>query len=126
MGRYLARRLVLTVPVLLGVATLVFALIHLVPGDPAQAMLGETASPQDVARLRTSLGLDQPLLVQYRSYLGGLVRADLGTSFRFGTPVVQEIQRRLPQTALLAVCAMTFAIAFAIPLGILAAVFRGR
>jgi ABC-type dipeptide/oligopeptide/nickel transport system permease component len=126
MGRYLARRLALTIPVLLGVATLVFALIHLVPGDPAQAMLGESASQQDVARLRTSLGLDRPLLAQYTAFLGGLGRGDLGKSFRFGTPVTQEIQRRLPQTAMLAVCAMTFAIAFAIPLGIVAAVFRGR
>jgi peptide/nickel transport system permease protein len=126
MGAYLLRRLALTIPVLLGVATLVFALIHLVPGDPAQAMLGESASPQDVARLRTSLGLDQPLLVQYKSFLSSLAHGDLGTSFRFGTPVGQEIRRRLPQTALLAVSAMTFAIAIAIPLGIVAAVYRGR
>ncbi len=126
MTRYLARRLALTIPVLLGVATLVFSLIHLVPGDPAQAMLGDSASPQEVARLRTSLGLDRPLAAQYRSYLAGLGRGDLGTSFRFGTPVVQEIRQRLPQTAILAVCAMGFAIALAIPLGIVAAVFRGR
>ena len=126
MGRYLARRLALTVPVLLGVATLVFALIHLVPGDPAQAMLGEGASDQEVANLRKGLGLDRPLAAQYGSFLAGLARGDLGTSFRFGTPVVQEIRRRLPQTALLAVCAMGFALALAIPLGIVAAVFRGR
>ena len=126
MSRYLLRRLALTLPVLLGVATLVFALIHLVPGDPAQAMLGDSASPQDVARLRTSLGLDRPLLSQYRSFLTGLGRGDLGTSFRFGTPVAQEIRHRLPQTAMLAVCAMGFAMALAIPLGIIAAVFRGR
>jgi ABC-type dipeptide/oligopeptide/nickel transport system permease component len=126
MPRYLARRLALTIPVLIGVATLVFSLIHLVPGDPAQAMLGDSASPQEVARLRTSLGLDRPLLAQYKSYLAGLGRGDLGTSFRFGTPVAQEIARRLPQTAILAACAMGFAIAFAIPLGIVAAVYRGR
>ncbi len=126
MPRYLARRLALTVPVLLGVATLVFALIHLVPGDPAQAMLGESATPQDVARLRTSLGLDEPLLVQYKTFLTGLARGDLGTSFRFGTPVAQEIRQRLPQTAILAITAMACAIAFAIPLGIIAAVFHGR
>ena len=126
MGRYLLRRLALTLPVLLGVATLVFALIHLVPGDPAQAMLGETASQQDVDRLRTSLGLDRPLLAQYGSFLRGVTRGDLGTSFRFGTPVTGEIRRRLPQTAILAVSAMAFAIAFAIPLGIIAAVYRGR
>src|SRR3954469_2829968 len=123
MGRYLLRRLTLTIPVLLGVATLVFALIHLVPGDPAQAMLGESASQSEVARLRESLGLDRPLLAQYKTYLAGLRRGDLGKSFRFGTPVTEEIRRRLPQTAILALCAMTVAIAFAIPLGIIAAVF---
>ena len=77
----------LTVPVLLGVATLVFALIHLVPGDPAEAMLGETASASDLDELRARLGLDQPLLAQYRHFLAGLVQGDLGTSFRYGTPV---------------------------------------
>jgi peptide/nickel transport system permease protein len=125
MGRYLARRLLLTIPVILGVATLVFALIHLVPGDPAQSMLGEGASPEEVARLRTSLGLDRPLLVQYRSFVTGLVRGDLGTSFRYGTPVTREIRDRLFRTLQLAVAAMAFAMLFAIPLGIAAAVFRG-
>jgi ABC-type dipeptide/oligopeptide/nickel transport system permease component len=123
---YLLRRLLLTVPVLLGVATLVFALIHLVPGDPAQSMLGESASAEEVARLRTSLGLDKPLLTQYRTFLAGLARGNLGTSFRFGTPVTQEIRKRLADTAILALSAMTVAILVAIPLGIVAAVFRGR
>ena len=126
MSRYLLRRLVLTLPVLLGVATLVFALIHLVPGDPAQAMLGESASAEEVTRLRTSLGLDRPLLSQYGSFLSGVVRGDLGKSFRTGQPVTQEIGRRLGDTAILALCAMAVAIAVAIPLGIIAAVFRGR
>jgi ABC-type dipeptide/oligopeptide/nickel transport system permease component len=123
--RYLIRRLLLTIPVLLGVATLVFALIHLVPGDPAQAMLGEGATVEEVERLRGQLGLDDPLLTQYWSFLGGILRGDLGTSFRYGTPVTLEIRTRLPNTAILAVAAMLAAILFAIPLGILAAVFRG-
>ncbi|MEO6239527.1 MAG: nickel ABC transporter permease [Vicinamibacterales bacterium] len=126
MARYLLRRLLLTVPVLLGVATLVFALIHLVPGDPAQSMLGESAAPAEIARLQQALGLDQPLLTQYRRYLAGVVRGDLGKSFRFDTPVTTEIRKRLPDTALLAVSAMVVAILVAIPLGIIAAVFRGR
>jgi ABC-type dipeptide/oligopeptide/nickel transport system permease component len=125
MLRYLVRRLLLTIPVLLGVATLVFALIHLVPGDPAQAMLGEGAAPEELVKLRHSLGLDQPLLVQYRSFLTGVARGDLGTSFRYNTPVTTEIREKLPNTATLAVSAMVLAILFAIPLGILAAVFRG-
>ncbi len=125
MWRYLARRLVLTIPVLLGVATLVFALIHLVPGDPVQSMLGDTASPEEVVRLRHTLGLDRPLLVQYQAFLTGLVRGDLGSSIRYGTPVTREIGDRLFRTMQLAVAAMIVAILFAIPLGIAAAVFRG-
>ncbi len=126
MVRYLIRRLLLTVPVLLGVATLVFALIHLVPGDPAQAMLGEGATQEEVVKLRTSLGLDRPLGTQYAAFLRGLVRGDLGRSFRYNTPVTQQIREKLPNTALLAFAAMAVAIAFAVPLGIIAAVFRGR
>ena len=125
MLRYLARRLLLTIPVLLGVATLVFALIHLVPGDPAQSMLGDTASPADVQRLRENLGLNDPLLVQYGKFMSGIARGDLGTSFRYGTPVTQEIRSRLLRTLQLAVAAMAVAILFAIPLGIIAAVYRG-
>src|SRR6476660_2613101 len=121
MTRYLIRRLLLTIPVILGVATLVFALIHLVPGDPAQAMLGETAPQADVLKLRHSLGLDQPLLTQYRTYLTGLVRGDLGMSFRYNAPVTAQIRDKFPNTATLALAAMLFAI----PLGILAAVYRG-
>jgi ABC-type dipeptide/oligopeptide/nickel transport system permease component len=125
MLRYLVRRLLLTIPVLLGVATLVFLLIHLVPGDPAQSMLGDTASPEDVTRLRQSLGLDRPLLEQYWSYLAGIVKGDLGRSFRYNTPVTREIQSRLFRTMQLAVAAMAVAILLAVPLGIIAAVWRG-
>jgi peptide/nickel transport system permease protein len=125
MGRYLIRRLVLTIPVLIGVATLVFALIHLVPGDPAQSMLGDGASPEEVQKLRTALGLDKPLVEQYWSFMTGLARGDLGSSFRYGTPVAREIRDRLFRTCQLAVAAMLVAVAIAIPLGILAAVFRG-
>jgi peptide/nickel transport system permease protein len=125
MIRYLIRRLLLTIPVILGVATLVFALIHLVPGDPAQAMLGEAAPQADVLKLRHALGLDQPLLTQYRTYMTGLAHGNLGTSFRYNAPVTAQIRDKFPNTATLAVAAMLFAILFAIPLGILAAVFRG-
>jgi ABC-type dipeptide/oligopeptide/nickel transport system permease component len=123
--KYLARRLLLTVPVLLGVATLVFALIHFVPGDPARAILGEVASDADVADLRRQLGLDRPLVVQYGAFLGSLAQADLGTSLRTGAPVLREIAERLPATFELAAAAILIALAFAIPLGITAAVWRG-
>ena len=125
MVAYLIRRILMTIPVLLGVATLVFALIHLVPGDPAQSMLGEGASPEEVATLRHSLGLDRPLLTQYRSFLTGLVKGDLGLSFRYGTPVTREIRDRLFRTVQLAAAAMFVAIMCALPLGIIAAVYRG-
>ena len=125
MLRYLVRRLLLTIPVLLGVATLVFSLIHLVPGDPAQAMLGDGASPQDIAELRTSLGLDRPLLEQYVTFLRHAIGGDLGRSFRTGQPVTTMIVERVPATAELAVAAMVVAILIAVPLGVVAAVWRG-
>lgn len=122
--RFLVRRVLLTVPVLLGVATLVFSLMHLVPGDPAQAMLGDGASPQDIAELRTNLGLDRPLPAQYAAFLRSAVTGDLGKSFRTGQPVTQMIAERVPATAELAVAAMAVAILLAIPLGIIAAVWK--
>jgi ABC-type dipeptide/oligopeptide/nickel transport system permease component len=123
--RFLTRRLLLTLPVLLGVATLVFSLIHLIPGDPAQAMLGDTASPEEIAELRGRLGLDRPLPEQYTSFLTGLVRGDLGISLRTSQPVTTMILERMPATFELAAAAMLFAIAAAMPLGIAAAVWRG-
>ena len=123
---YAARRIALTIPVLFGVATLVFSLIHLVPGDPAQAMLGESASAADVADLRARLGLDRPLLTQYGHYLSGLAHGDLGTSFRYNTPVRREIGARMGRTFELAVSAMAVAILIALPLGVIGALFRGR
>lgn len=119
---FLVRRALLTIPVLLGVATLVFSLIHLVPGDPAQAMLGDGASPQDIAELRTNLGLDRPLTAQYATFLRHAITGDLGKSFRTGQPVTQMIAERVPATAELALAAMTVAILLALPLGIVAAV----
>ena len=106
-------------------ATLVFALIHLIPGDPAQAILGETASAEEVAALREKLGLDRPLLEQYGGFLRNAAQGDLGTSLRSNAPVAQEITARLPATLELAAAAMFVAIGFSIPLGILAAVRRG-
>jgi peptide/nickel transport system permease protein len=123
--RFLVRRLLLTVPVLIGVATLVFSLIHLVPGDPVQSMLGESASPEDVAEMRGRLGLDRPLYAQYVSFLKGVGTGNLGTSLRTNQPVTAAIAERLPATFELAFAAMLVATAIAIPLGILAAVGAG-
>ena len=125
MARFLARRLALTIPVLLGVATLVFSLIHLIPGDPAQAMLGETAAQQDVDALRARLGLDRPLIEQYGGFLRSAALGDLGTSLRTNQPVTAAIVERLPATLELAAAAMLVALGFSLPLGIVAAVRRG-
>jgi peptide/nickel transport system permease protein len=122
---FLIRRVMLTIPVLLGVATLVFSLIHLVPGDPVQAMLGESASPADIAELRGKLGLDRPLIVQYVAFLKGAATADLGTSLRTDQPVAAAIAERLPATCELAMAAMAMAMLFALPLGIIAATRAG-
>ena len=118
---FLVRRLLLTIPVLLGVATLVFSLIHLIPGDPVQAMLGESASPESVNELRSRLGLDRPLYAQYFSFLNGVAHGNLGTSLRTSEPVTAAIADRLPATFELAAAAMLVAVVIAIPLGVLAA-----
>jgi peptide/nickel transport system permease protein len=123
--RFLLRRVLLAVPVLLGVATLVFSLIHLVPGDPVQAMLGESASPEDVAQMRVRLGLDRPLLVQYASFMRGAFTGDLGISLRTNQPVTSAIAERMPATFELAMASMLVAVLIAIPLGIIAAVRVG-
>ena len=125
MFRFVLRRLALTVPVLIGVSTLVFLLIHLIPGDPVQAMLGDSASPQDINTLRERLGLNRPLYVQYASFMTGIVRGDLGTSIRTNQTVTSAIAERMPATAELAAASMTVAILIAIPLGILAAARAG-
>lgn len=122
---YLLRRLAQALPVTLAVATLVFALIHLIPGDPVEMMLGEGAQPADVGALRAQLGLDRPLAEQYGRYLYGLVRGDLGRSLAYGEPVGRLLARTFPATAELALAAMLAALAIALPLGTLAAVRRG-
>jgi len=111
--------------VLFGVATLVFSLIHLVPGDPVQAMLGESASPADVAVLRARLGLDRPLVAQYLAFLGGVATGNLGTSLRTNQPVAVAIGERIPATFELALTAIVVAMLIALPLGIVAAVRAG-
>ncbi len=119
------RRLVLLVPTLLGVVTLVFAFLHLVPGDPVEIMLGESAAPADVAALRHDLGLDRPLPAQYVQFIGRAVRGDLGRSLVFHEPVARVIARRYPATLALAGAALVFALATALPLGVGAALRPG-
>ncbi len=125
MSRFLVRRLLLTIPVIIGVATLVFSLIHLVPGDPVRAMLGDSASQADIAEMRGRLGLDRPLYIQYTSFMKGAATGNLGTSLRTNQPVAALILGRLPATFELAAAAMFAALVIALPLGIIAAVKRG-
>jgi peptide/nickel transport system permease protein len=123
---FVVRRLLLTIPVVWIVVTLVFLLIHLVPGDPVAQMLGEGASTAQVERLRHELGLDQPILTQYRSYMVGVLHGDLGVSFRNQETVAQSILGRYPATIELGVASIIFAILTSVPLGVMAAIRRGR
>lgn len=116
----LLRRILALVPVALGVATFTFALIHLVPGDPVVAMLGENAQPADIAEMRHELGLDRPLVRQYAAFLGGLARGDLGESISMHEPVARIIADRYPATVELAGAGLLVAILIAFPLGIIA------
>jgi ABC-type dipeptide/oligopeptide/nickel transport system permease component len=125
MLRHIFHRLLLTLPALWLVLTMVFLLIHIVPGDPVEQMLGDGAAPGQVEQLRHTLGLDQPLLVQYGRYLGQIFRGDLGQSFKFQAPVRRIIFERYPATLQLAFLALMVCVTIAIPAGILAAYRRG-
>ncbi|MGF1522296.1 MAG: ABC transporter permease [Leptolyngbyaceae cyanobacterium] len=122
MGRYILGRLLQLVPVLLGISLLVFAFLHLIPGDPAVTMLGDRATPEQVAALRDRMGLNEPLPLQYLTFLGSLLRFDLGTSIFTGVPIWEEIKLRWPATFELSVMAMLIALLLGIPAGVIAAV----
>ena len=118
------RRLLAAIPTLWGVATAVFIMARLLPGDPARVIAGLLATPEQVETLRRSLGLDQPLPIQYAEYLGRLVRLDLGTSAHFGTPVAAEIASRLPYTIELALVAAVASAVLGVLAGVAAALRR--
>ena len=124
MVRYLCKRFLLALPAVWLVLTLVFLMIHIVPGDPVEQMLGEGAAPGQLTQLRV-LGLDLPLHIQYGHYLWQLGRGDLGQSFKFQAPVRQIILERYPATLQLAFAALVVCAAIAIPEGMLAAYRRG-
>ena len=120
------KRLLYTVPVLWLVVTLVFLLIHIVPGDPVQQMLGEGASSTDLATLRHQYGLDQPLSEQYVRYWRGVLHGDLGHSLRLNDGVTHLVMQRYPYTLELTLTALFFALLLAVPAGIIAALHRGK
>lgn len=126
MARVLIRRLALSVPILLGMSVLVFLIIRLVPGDPVLAVLGLNATPELIASLREELGLNDPIYVQYVNWLTDLLRGDFGLDYRSNEAIGQLLLDRLPVTIELTAMSMVLAILFAIPLGVLAAVRRGR
>ena len=122
MLQYLIKRLLSTIPVLIGISLLLFFMLRMLPGDPAQVLAGQMASQEDIELIRHQLGLDRPIHVQYAFFLGRLARFDLGRSARTQNPVTEEIWARLPNTMLLAVVAITLACLFGIPAGIISAV----
>ena len=121
MYAFLARRLLATIPVLLIVAVLVFLMLRLTPGDPAAILAGDAANTEQIARIRTSLGLDQPIVVQFGIWIGNLLSGDLGESFYYKTKVATLIGQRLEPTLALATLTITIAILVAVPLGVIAA-----
>ncbi len=126
MTTYVARRLLQLIPVTFGLAALIFLLIHAVPGDPALTILGPHATPDAVARLHRYWHLDDPLPTQFAYFLGRLAHGDLGASIYYQVPVTDLLASRLPETVLLAFCSMLLSVALAIPLAILATVYRDR
>lgn len=122
MRRYLAGRLISLVPILLGVTVLVFMLVHLIPGDPAEAMLGTEATPDAVAALRQEMGLDRPVAVQYIAWLGRAVRGDLGRSLHAKAPVSELLVDKFTATAELGLVAVVISLLIAIPAGVISAV----
>jgi peptide/nickel transport system permease protein len=122
---YVIKRILGVIPVLLCVSMLVFGFLRLIPGDPALVMLGERATPANIARVREQLGLNKPLYEQYLTFLGNALRGDLGRSVLRQEPVTQELLRRFPATIELALAALLFAIAVGIPAGVISAVRRG-
>jgi peptide/nickel transport system permease protein len=125
MGRFILRRLLILIPILIGLTAIVFMFVRLLPGDPASAILGERATPQGLARVREALGLDRPLIEQYWEYISGIARLDLGSSFLTNRDVTDDFLQRFPATLELSASALLFALALGIPLGLLTAKRRG-
>jgi peptide/nickel transport system permease protein len=126
MFSYVLRRLLATVPVMAVVAVVVFSLLHLSPGDPAHVLAGETATPEEVDRIREALGLERPFLTRFAEWSGGVLSGDLGQSIFFGRSVTELIAQRAGPTTSLSLLALAIALLLAVPLGVLAAWRAGR
>ena len=121
MHRFIVKRLLLLIPVLLGVSLLVFAIMSFTPGDPAQLILGENAPPEAVAELREEMGLNDPFVLRYARFVGNAVMGDLGQSYTSGRDVFDEIFSRFPNTLILAALGVIIAVLIGIPVGIISA-----
>ncbi len=122
MLNYIIKRLLALIPILIGVAVIVFLIVHLIPGDPAQTMLGERATDAQLEQLRESMGLNDPLYTQFWRYVKDLFRGDLGRSIMSNNPVISELKIRFPATLELSFFAMIFAVFVGVPAGIFAAI----
>src|SRR5713226_6649500 len=118
---YVVRRILATIPVMAVVALFVFSLLYIAPGDPAAVIAGDQATPADVERIRQSLGLDRPFLVQFGEWVWNILHANLGTSIFTGLPVTKMIAQRIEPTLSLMAVTLVFAVAVAVPLGVVAA-----
>lgn len=124
MTKYVVRRFLEAVPVLIGVSLLVFMLLHLIPGDPAVTILGERATPERIEEVREQLGLNKPLYEQYFIWIGNTLQGDFGKTINGKVPVTDELKRRFPATIELAVSALFLAVIFGVPIGVISAVRR--
>ena len=126
MLKYIIKKIIFTCIVLVGAATCAFLLLHAIPGDTAEALAGPQATVEDVDNLRRAMELDQPLGKQYISYMGNLLHGDLGYSYRTNKPVMDILKSAWPATLQLAVCSMIVAVLLGVPIGIFAAIHRGK
>ena len=127
MARYIGKRLLWMIPIIVGIVILIFTLLHIIPGDPARMILGVTATPEQLEALRHNLGIDRPFLAQLGSYMGNLFfKLDMGTSYVTQTPIAQAIFSRLPRTMGLGLISMIISFVFGVLLGILAGTHQNR
>lgn len=122
MAKYIIKRILLMIPVLLGITFVVFGIMELSPGDPARSLLGEGARQEDVDALREEMGLNRPFMTRYVSYIGDAVQGDLGESYRTKLPVIEDIVRKFPNTFIIAFFGLMLALLIGVPLGIYSAV----
>ena len=125
--QYILRRLIYTIPTVLGALLLMFVITRILPGDPVLMILGPAhSSPENIAAMRTNMGLDQPLPLQFVRYVGRILKGDLGYSYRTGSPVVQELIRRFPATFELTTFAFILMVTVSVPLGIISGYYRNK